>query len=464
MKNKSGFTLVELLVGMLVTGLIMAALVTLFSSTVQSEISGFKQQEVYAQARAVVNDLKTTLRYADSAAVFFDTSGNKISSPTSSNTKTAGKVEYTAIIYNTNTASNENVSMIVEWKDNSRKQLKITKEIGSGTYVSYFPNSTDNSVFKGDGSDFPVYINESDSSLYHINLPFKYKFALSGDKIDSLITDVLKAEENNNSSEVPPILLTAGNLTFGSANAKIKTDDTVTFVINASNVNNYNNGSLNSSKSFDVLTNNSTLKNQSGSINIVDTYNGMNLTQTINKYSRSGKYTFGYDSSASRIDLTSYPLTFTKNQIIQANNVSWSEALGTVLNVNGTNAIYAQNAVTIGNNSKKNDVNFSLVSGASSGSMVIYSNSQVNLYNLTIPKEIAVLIYAGTELNLVNCNLENCIIIAKGGTCTVDSSEIYGMLESSGSELKVVGSCTFGTFKGDPSAIEVFDKYFGYNG
>ena len=62
MRKQAGFTLVELLVGMLVTMLIMGALVSLFSSSVQSEMSGFKQQEVYAQARAVVNDLKTTLR------------------------------------------------------------------------------------------------------------------------------------------------------------------------------------------------------------------------------------------------------------------------------------------------------------------------------------------------------------------------------------------------------------------
>ncbi len=465
MRNKAGFTLIELLVGMLVTVLIMGALVSLFSSTVQSEMSGFKQQEVYAQARAVVNDLKTTLRYADSAAVFYDTSGNKISSPTYDNTKIASKVEYTATIYNSSTAANESVKMTVEWKDNAKKQIKITKEVGTSSNTSYFPNSTDNSVFKGDGSDFPITVNKEDDSLYHINLPYKYKFALSGDKTDALITDVLKGEENNISADVPPILLTAGNLTFGSANAKIRTDDAVTFVINASNVNNYNNGSLNSSKSFDVLTNNSTLKNQSGSINIVDTYNGMSLKTTIDTYKRSDKYSFGYDKDATnRIDLTSYPLTFTENQVIQANNVSWGSASGTVLYVKGTNAIYAQNAVTIGNDSNKNDTDFSLASGTSTGSIVIYSNSQVNLYNLTVPKEIAVLIYAGSELNLVNCNLENCILIAKGGTCKIDSSEVHGMIESSGSELKIVGTCTFGTFKGNPSAIDAFDKYFGYNG
>ena len=191
-RNKAGFTLVELLVGILVTMLIMGALVSLFSSSVQSEISGFKQQEAYAQARVAINDLKTTLRYADSGAVFYDTSGNKIVSPTYDNTKIASKVEYTATIYNQNTAANESVAMTVEWRDNSKKQLKITKKVDATTNISYFPNNIDNSVFKGDGTDFPIYINASDSSLYHINLPFKYKFALSGEKSDILATDVLK--------------------------------------------------------------------------------------------------------------------------------------------------------------------------------------------------------------------------------------------------------------------------------
>ena len=197
LRNKAGFTLVELLVGILVTMLIMGALVSLFSSSVQSEISGFKQQEVYAQARAAVNDLKTTLRYADSGATFYDTSGSKIASPTYDNTKTAIKVEYTATIYNQNTSANESVAMTVEWKDNSKKQLKITKKVDAITNIYYFPNNIDNSAFKGDGSDFPIYINASDSSLYHINLPFKYKFALSGDKTDILTTDLFKhaAEE-----------------------------------------------------------------------------------------------------------------------------------------------------------------------------------------------------------------------------------------------------------------------------
>ena len=474
MRKQAGFTLIELLVGMLVTVLIMGALVSLFSSTVQSEISGFKQQEVYAQARAVVNDLKTTLRYADGAAVFYHGTNPKtpITAPKENTgaVKNIDSIEYAATIYNSSTEANESVKMTIGWKDNSKKQIKITKEVGTSSKESYFPNSTDNSVFKGDGSDFPITINKDDDSLYHINLPYKYKFALSGDKTDALITDVLKGAGSSSSdvdsSEVPPILLTAGNLTFGDGSAKIRTDEDVTLVLNATEVNKYNNGSLASSKSFSVLTNNSKITNPSGSITVVNSYNGMTLAETISKYSRISLYKkkFAYDDAATRVDLTTYPLTFTKDQIIQANNVSWESATGTVLNVYGTNAIYAKNAITIGNSNKKNDVNFSLASGETKGALIIYSKNQVNLSNLTIPKEIAVVIYAGTGLNIKNCYFGNCIVLAEGETCSIDSSDIYGMVERSGTDFSIAGSCTFGNFKGDPAAINVFDDYFGLNG
>ena len=119
----------------------------------------------------------------------------------------------------------------------------------------------------------------------------------------------------------------------------------------------------------------------------------MELETTIKTYTRSDKYVFDYDKNASRVDLNGYPLTFTDNQQIQANNVSlWSAVKGTILRVDGANAIYAQNAVKIG--SSKKAVNFALADGATNGSLVIYSKSQMTLSNITIPKEIAVIIYA----------------------------------------------------------------------
>lgn len=458
MKKNAGFTLIEMLVGMLVMVIIMAALVSLFSSSVQSEMTGFRQQEVYAQARAVVNDLKTTLRYADSAAVFYDGSGNKIASPTYDNTKTASKAEYTATIYNSNKAVNEAVGMKIEWLDSTKKQLKITKTIdGTAQPELKFPKSVDNSVFKGDGSDFPLYINQSDASLYQINLPYKYKFGFSDEKTDALVTDILKAtavNAGNSASGAPPILLMGGDLTFVSPNAMIRTDsDDVTLVFKTNFVNVKNNGNLSSSK-FKTLTNNSGLMNNSGKIEVVDQYDGMDIDAVIERYSRVAKYNFSYKDNVDRYDLWYYPLEFGNDETIQAYRVSWDGVAGTVLTVSGTNAIYASGTVTI--KSYWGQADFALRSGEKSGALIIYSKSAVNLTNLRIPKEIAVLIYSDSAVNITNSTLENAMVLS-AGSCKISSSEVYGTVECAGSALQIDGKCTFGKFKGTPTAMEVFD-------
>lgn len=66
MKKQSGFTLIELVVAMAVLGLIMGAMVHLFGSSVTSLHVGARQEVVYEEARLLMNELKTTLRYADS--------------------------------------------------------------------------------------------------------------------------------------------------------------------------------------------------------------------------------------------------------------------------------------------------------------------------------------------------------------------------------------------------------------
>ena len=64
MKKQSGFTLIELVVAMAVLGLIMGAMVHLFGSSVTSLHVGARQEVVYEEARLLMNELKTTLRYA----------------------------------------------------------------------------------------------------------------------------------------------------------------------------------------------------------------------------------------------------------------------------------------------------------------------------------------------------------------------------------------------------------------
>lgn len=457
MRKQAGFTLIELLVGMLVTVLIMGALVSLFSSTVQSEISGFKQQEVYAQARAVVNDLKTTLRYADGAAVFYHGTNPKtpITAPKENTgaVKNIDSIEYAATIYNSSTEANESVKMTIGWKDNSKKQIKITKEVGTSSKESYFPNSTDNSVFKGDGSDFPITINKDDDSLYHINLPYKYTFALSGDKTDALITDVLKGEQNGTSG-APPILL-ASNANFHLANnAVLSTQNGAVIALNAKNLN----GNTNSS-TFTALidsSNTSSFASKYPNVTTITSFNDngkeVTLTDAIKTYSRINSYKLTVPNGSGNFEKN---LTLDQDESVAYNQVNISDT-GQVIEVNGNNFLFADNGIDIG---KSASCNVGLGSGET-GILVIYSKNNLNLTNLTIPKEISALII-GSNINITNCILENCIIFGNQSNLTITDSTINGMVEYQGnSQLQINGTCSFGTFKGEPTAMDALDKYF----
>lgn len=65
MKKQAGFSLIELVVAMAVLALIMGAMVHLFGGSVTSLHTGARQEVVYEEARLLMNELKTTLRYAD---------------------------------------------------------------------------------------------------------------------------------------------------------------------------------------------------------------------------------------------------------------------------------------------------------------------------------------------------------------------------------------------------------------
>lgn len=460
MRKQAGFTLIELLVGMLVTMLIMGALVSLFSSTVQSVMSGFKQQEVYAQARAVMNDLKTTLRYADSSAIFYQ--GTKPITAPKENTgavKNIDSVEYTATIYNNNTEANESVKMTVEWRDNYKKQIKITKEVGTSSKASYFPNGTDNSVFKGDGSDFPITVNKDDDSLYHINLPYKYKFALSGDKTDALVTDVFKGAVSD-SSDVPPILFTGTKLVIGQAGSLNAADNEVLAIKVKEPP-----AGLNSNSKFTVISNRDDV--WSGSNHITVLKDGVTLDGIIKKYSRINIYNVLSSNQSDGNEYNGSTLVFNSDKDVRnymkvsLYNDSTKKA---IITVKGNNAIYTSDETKyIGKNQNCGNV---VLAEGTTGSLILAATSsgKITLENINIPKEIAVLIVSAGELKITNCTIENCIIFHKTGNAIITNSNINGMIESAGSELQIFKNCDFGTFKGSPTALEVFDAYYGYKG
>ena len=192
MKKQSGFTLIELVVAMAVLGLIMGAMVHLFGSSVTSMHAGARQEVVYEEARLLMNELKTTLRYADKDSI--DPEQPAVST---------NKFSYTGNIWDRHMdiaqGTNKEYKITVEWKDEAKKQLQVTREdITDGSKkITVFPNDSKNNIFEG---KFPVTsetLNLNDGNtviMYKIALPLQYEF--NGEmKTQTLETKVVPSEE-----------------------------------------------------------------------------------------------------------------------------------------------------------------------------------------------------------------------------------------------------------------------------
>lgn len=62
--NQDGFTLTELVVGMAIMSIIMAAIWGIFSISLRSQQYGFSQERVYNEGRRAINAITEELRYA----------------------------------------------------------------------------------------------------------------------------------------------------------------------------------------------------------------------------------------------------------------------------------------------------------------------------------------------------------------------------------------------------------------
>lgn len=169
MKKQSGFTLIELVVAMAVLGLIMGAMVHLFGSSVTSLHVGARQEAVYEEARLLMNELKTTLRYADKDSI-------KYPEP--------DVLTYSGTMWDRHMdisqGNNKAYNIRVEWQDaeNGLKRLKVTRETDGKQETTLFPTDSANSVFK-EGSQFPItpeeiMVNGSSIVMYKIVLPLQY--------------------------------------------------------------------------------------------------------------------------------------------------------------------------------------------------------------------------------------------------------------------------------------------------
>lgn len=174
MKKQSGFTLIELVVAMAVLGLIMGAMVHLFGSSVTSLHVGARQEVVYEEARLLMNELKTTLRYADKDSIDPE-------QPTVSTSKFSYKGNLWDRHMDIAQGTNKEYKVTVEWKGDTKKQLQVTREdITDGSKkITIFPNDSNNSIFEG---KFPVTsetltLNDGNTVImYKIALPLQYEF------------------------------------------------------------------------------------------------------------------------------------------------------------------------------------------------------------------------------------------------------------------------------------------------
>lgn len=192
MKKQSGFTLIELVVAMAVLGLILGAMVHLFGSSVTSLHVGARQEVVYEEARLLMNELKTTLRYADKDSIDPE-------QPTVSTSKFSYKGNLWDRHMDIAQGTNKEYKVTVEWKDDTKKQLQVTREdITDGSKkITIFPNDSNNSIFEG---KFPVTsetltLNDGNTVImYKIALPLQYEF--NGQmKTQTLETKVVPSEE-----------------------------------------------------------------------------------------------------------------------------------------------------------------------------------------------------------------------------------------------------------------------------
>lgn len=203
MKKEAGFSLIELVVAMAVLALIMGAMVHLFGGSVVSLHTGSKQEVVYEEARLVMNELKTTLRYADKDSIDPE-------KPTAATETFFYKGDMFDRHMAIGEGKNKAYEITVKWKDDTKKQLEITrKNITDGdTKVTVFPQDIKNSAFTYDdkfNGEFPIVaetvtLNNGDNVvLYQITLPIQY--VLNGKpQLQTLTTKVVPSRDEEEES------------------------------------------------------------------------------------------------------------------------------------------------------------------------------------------------------------------------------------------------------------------------
>lgn len=214
MKKNAGFTLIELLVAIVLMGIIFGSIIGLFSQSVTNQQAGVSQQELFTQGRAMMAQIKNTLRYADADTIKYYV-GTTETNITSSSTDFTGitKMAYTSTIFSNNyDAANgamEDVKVSIEMQKPSgwtNKQIKVTKTIGTTITTYLFPEKDANSLFTTT-ANFPVIpaklVSSLSVDLYKIDLPMQYTIAGST-KVEHLLTSVWPLAEGEIGTTTDP--------------------------------------------------------------------------------------------------------------------------------------------------------------------------------------------------------------------------------------------------------------------
>ena len=357
MRKNAGFTLIEILVAIVLMGIIFGTIIGLFSKGITQQQAGVSQQELFTQGRAIMNEVKTTLRYADTDSIKFYSGTAEIPlTADSSDFSGITKMEYTSKIvrdnYNGNSVVDE-VDVIVEMQQPSgwtHKQMKVTTIIGTTTKTYVFPEKDANSLFTTT-TNFPItpskLISSIDVDLYKIDLPMQY--IISGSmKEEHLRTSVAPLPVDTSAETDPWVILRKHYIDIATLIQKYYAGGTLTAaeqaqvaVYKSYNNNSFNNDSLRSyvyNVNYNGAWPKGTIKYANGTTKVVyaQPYLYVASGNTAETFiflkevdGNSGWYTpYIYNHETHKLYIRSSSSSF--------NNVTWSTLKNTILESNWT--------------------------------------------------------------------------------------------------------------------------------
>ncbi|MDR3559861.1 MAG: prepilin-type N-terminal cleavage/methylation domain-containing protein [Negativicutes bacterium] len=156
LKNQIGFSLVELLAGMAIMGILMAGIFGVLSSSLLTQRSGVSQERVYDEGRRTVNAIINELRYSKnvtftggSSLVTYTTTGGTTYTITGTTAASTSGVVFTngnktyaqeqgmtsSLVFNTDSTNTKLVKItltLISSVSGAQRQQQFTAEIMTG--------------------------------------------------------------------------------------------------------------------------------------------------------------------------------------------------------------------------------------------------------------------------------------------------------------------------------------------